>query len=192
MGNREYLLRGASESICKEELKRLEDLFQSSSSQNIKEAIFVGRFIYLPDNKIKEPANLMVKSLERKRIDHTRHFKSKELQNKMRDLQESLKLSQQETKKIVNIFLKLEKNISNNNQIIDELLEMMDECAEKIVIERQIKEYVNRLIKSCDNLSNSLFIENPKVLPDKIKEEILNKISVLQCNIDMLKEQLSN
>lgn len=190
MKKREYSLRDVSENISEEELKKMESIFNLQNSGK-SEAIYVGRFVYLPDNKIKDPANLMIMTPRKNKIDHTAKLESIELQKQMQILIEKNTLLQEDTLKVVNTVRKLEKAISEDSQALERLVEYMEEYTNQIVKNKQIEGYVNKLYKNCDTLTQCLFLENPNVLPDEIIDEILNKVAVLRNNLDKLSEELA-
>lgn len=192
MKNREYKLRNAAAYIDESDMDKLEGIFEKINCSEV-EAIHVGSLIYLPDKQeINDPSNLKIISFKRKKIDHTAKLENEELREGLKEYQEKFKLTQKEMQKIIGQVKKMERALSKSKESLEKLKKCMEENTYQIINDKQITNYVNNINKLCDRLTESLFLEEPSILPAKTKKEVVNKVTVLQHNIDELIKELSD
>ncbi|WP_087974844.1 hypothetical protein [Oceanobacillus rekensis] len=191
MGTIEYRLRDAADQLSDHEKEifktELESLFTQLNQSN-SEAFHLGKLIILPADKgIENPSNIKIVSGRKTKIDHITKLQNDKLMDSMKELKKKNDLKQGQIEKIVRQVNRFQKDNSHEKSEIEKVIKYMENCTQEGVDEKQVEKYINDIEKNCDRLKNSLIIENPEILTDQNKEEVINKIEVLLSHIDDFK-----
>jgi hypothetical protein len=195
MGKKEYRLKDTEDKLDKEDFEQLEGVLKKVTVHiklSNSEAASLGRFIILPQKPEIDYLSLMeIKPINKTKIDPIEKLPNKELQEWLREYQKRNKTSKKSIREIVNQFNKIQKSLDNDERQIDNLQCILENTTEKVVKNKHIDEYVNKLEMNCDKLIDSLFLEQIELLDLNTKNEILSKIGLLESYIIDFKKQLS-
>ncbi|MFC7322397.1 hypothetical protein [Halobacillus campisalis] len=194
MREKEYRLRNKSDEIPHNNRKifhkEVESFFDQIKSSK-SEALLVGRIIYLPsDPGLENQSTLKFSQPTRNRIDYISQLPNKEMQESMKELSKELDLKQGQLNKIIKEFKKELKSLSELKPSPQDPNRLLKEITEKVVNEEQVKNYVRNIHVNCDKLIDCLFLENFEILDNQTKQEVLDKINVLQSFIEDLKKEM--
>jgi len=198
MGKREYRLRNVNDQLSEDQREMFRKEAESYFSQlNMlkSEAVYLDKFIYLPDGlEIDDPSKVKIDPIKKHKIDYIAKLPYKELREELKERQKRDNLLQKDLHKITSTINKYEKElIKNENDSearIEELIKFLEKTTEGVVNEKQVKKYVGDIEKYSDKLIDCLFLDNPEMLENETKREILNKMILLQSCIEDLKTQL--
>ncbi|WP_285769114.1 hypothetical protein [Peribacillus sp. SI8-4] len=178
-----------SEKYKKKDLNYIREHERTSLSR--AEAAYIDGIIILPFAKsVEEMSHLEIRTPKKTSIDYTQKFLDEETRTFMKKLQESLNIKQQEMKKIVNTASKLLKDIKDDKDLMERQLEILEETTQNVINKKQVADYIKQIHQNCDKLIKCLFLKKPEMLGDDHKEEVLQKIEVLETYLHDLKKQL--
>ncbi|WP_407267725.1 hypothetical protein [Radiobacillus sp. PE A8.2] len=176
MGSREYKLKDTEERLSEQDKQLLEEAMERLTRQfnlSNSEAAYAGRIIFLPhDQKIDPPSNLRIKTYPKTKIDYIAKLKEKEIQEWMRNYQEENKLKQASLRKITNQFNRIVRDVSEEDKAVENFIKLLEHTTESVVNEKQVSEYVNKIVQRCDKLIDCLFLENPEILDSGSRDEV--------------------
>lgn len=198
MGKSEYRLRNAKDQLSedKREMFRKEaESYFNQLDMSKSEAVYLDNFIYLPDGlEIDDPSKVKIDPIKKHKIDYIAKLPYKELQEVLKERQKKEDLLQKDLRKITSIINKHErdliKNENDSEARIEELIKFLEKTTESVVNEKQVIKYIGDIEKYADKLMDCLFLDNPEMLENKTKKEILNKMNMLQSCIEEVKTQL--
>lgn len=194
MGTREYRLRNAADQMSEHEQENLRSEVQKLQQYHLSdsEAVYFGNLIYLPDKQeITSPTHVKIQPVKKNRIDHIAKLKNPELITALESLQNKYHLQQGDLAKITKMINKLKKEYDDVQNSVEKLKTEMEKYTKQVVNEKQIQKYVSNIERNCNNLVNCLFLDNPEVLSNETRKELVNKINVLQTHIDDFRKQMS-
>lgn len=189
MSTMEYRLRNGIEQLTdldKEAIRIIESTFNQLSTLTDSEAhLHKNRLIFLPSEvEIHDPSNIKINSVKRHRIDYISKLKNEKLKECLKKLKKEYNLGQGELDKITRMVKNVQKSRAQEYDSIEKIINFTEEYTEQVVNEKQVEKYVRGVETYCDKLKDSLILENPEILPEKKKKEVINKIDVLQSYID--------
>ncbi|MBP1970756.1 methyl-accepting chemotaxis protein [Virgibacillus natechei] len=199
MDKKEFSLRNIGDNVSeqdREEFIGRASVILEKQQLLASEAVHFGSFIFLPEEEqIKRQSNMQIIPIEKKRvnkIDHISKLENRQLEDSLKKLKEKYNLRQRELEKIVRQVKNFQKELSSDiDEINKETKTFLEESTRQAYVEKQIKNYVKKVQTNCDKLTDCLFLEDPSILSDENKSTIINKVSVLQNNMNKLIEQLS-
>ncbi|GAQ17564.1 flagellar hook-associated protein [Oceanobacillus picturae] len=195
MANKEYRLIDKAGDLSPEDQKDLEEVmlslnkFQGSGA----EATFLAGLIILPDGRheIDSLSRLSIQKVKKTKIDYISRLDNKELEKKLEEYKKQYNLTQGQLEKITKELNKLRKDLKEGEEKIEKTKKLLKEITIQTVGEKQIKDYLDKIKSCCKQLENNLFIENPEILSEEKKAEVINRLDVLENFIEELRKQFA-
>ncbi|GGK02429.1 hypothetical protein GCM10007063_25930 [Lentibacillus kapialis] len=191
---REYRLSNAADQMSEYEYEVLRSGVQKLQQYHLSdsEAVYFDNLICLPEKQeLADPSHVKIQSSKKTRIDHIAKLKNPELITALEELQKKYDLQQGDLAKISKWTNKIKKEYNNVQNRVNELKIEMEKYTLQMVDEKQIQKYVKSIERNCNNLVDCLALENPEVLSNETRKELVNKINVLQTHIDDFIKQMS-
>lgn len=195
MANKEYRLIDKAGDLSPENQKDLEEVmlslnkFQGSGA----EATFLAGLIILPDGRheIDSLSRLSIQKVKKTKIDYISRLDNKELEKKLEEYKKQYNLTQGQLEKITKELNKLRKDLKEGEEKIEKTKKLLKEITIQTVDEKQIKDYLDKIKSCCKQLENNLFIENPEILSEEKKAEVINRLDVLENFLEELRKQFA-
>ena len=192
---KEYRLRNGKDQISNpnkfhKELNDVLNKYNADLSMSNKEAVYFDSFIYLPEKQtVNSATNIKINQTKRTKIDYIDRLPDKELKECLYSLKKQHNLKQGELKEITKKVNIMYKSVQEEENCINELIKTLEETTKQVVNNKQIQKYIKDIHNNTDKLIDCLLIDNPDALDAESKQEILNKISLLETYIDDFRGQ---